>query len=165
MHGSTQKCQVRHKNARFDTKMPFSACISLQSHYYTPTHTHPHPPHTPHPHPPPPHPATPTPPPPLFFTGTRPGSHKALNKNFVIRVSCLFVSLLSHFCLFHFFPPIPVLPTISRPLSSPMCSITPETANVGSSYNRMWGPGISCWLSDCSNCSHWSLTLTFTLTS
>ena len=46
-----------------------------------------------------------------------------------------------------------------------MCSITPETANVGSSYNRMRGPGIGCWFSDRSNCSHWSLTLTFTLTS
>ena len=42
-----------------------------------------------------------------------------------------------------------------------MCSITPETANVGSSYNRMRGPGIGCWFSDRSNCSHWSLTLTF----
>ena len=47
-----------------------------------------------------------------------------------------------------------------------MCSITPpETANIGSSYNRMRGPGIGCWFSDRSNCSHWSLTLTFTLTS
>ena len=54
---------------------------------------------------------------------------------------------------------------ISRPLSSSMCSITPETANVGSSHNRMRGPGIGCWFSDRSNCSHWSLTLTFTLTS
>ena len=54
---------------------------------------------------------------------------------------------------------------ISRHLSSSMCSITPETANVGSSYNRMRGPGIGCWFSDRSNCSHWSLTLTFILTS
>ena len=54
---------------------------------------------------------------------------------------------------------------MSRPLSSSMCSITPETANVGSSYNRMRGPGIGCWFSDRSNCSHWSSTLTFTLTS
>ena len=46
-----------------------------------------------------------------------------------------------------------------------MCSITPETANVGSSYNRMRGPGIGCWFSDRSNSSHSSLTLTFTLTS
>ena len=36
-----------------------------------------------------------------------------------------------------------------------MCSITPETANVGSSYNRMRGPG-GCWFSDRSNCSQWS---------
>ena len=77
----------------------------------------------------------------------------------------LFVSLLSHFWLIHFFPPTTALSTISRPLSSSMCSITPETANVGSSYNRMRGPGIGCWFSDRSNCSHWSLTLTFKLTS
>ena len=37
-----------------------------------------------------------------------------------------------------------------------MCSITPETANVCSSYNRMRGPGIGCWFSDRSNCSQWS---------
>ena len=78
---------------------------------------------------------------------------------------CLFVSLLSHFWLIHFFPPTPALSAISRPLSSSMCSITPEAANIGSSYNRMRGPGIGCWFSDRSNCSHWSLTLTFTLTS
>ena len=55
----------------------------------------------------------------------------------------LFVSLLSHF--WHsFFPPTPALSTISRALSSSMCSITPKTANVGSSYNRMQGPGIGC---------------------
>ena len=69
------------------------------------------------------------------------------------------------FLTYSFFPLIPALLTISRPLSSSMCSITPETANVGSSYNRMRGPGIGCWFSDRSNCSHWSLTLTFTLTS
>ena len=77
----------------------------------------------------------------------------------------LFVSLLSHFWLIHFFIQHLLLSTISRPLSSSMCSITPETANVSSSYNRMRGPCIGCWFSDRSNCSHWSLTLTFTLTS
>ena len=82
-----------------------------------------------------------------------------------IDIVCLFVSLLSHFWLIHFFPPTPALSTIFRPTSSWMCSITPETANVGSSYNRMRGPGIGCWFSDRSNCSQWSLTLTFTLTS
>ena len=82
--------------------------------------------------------------------------------NFIV---CLFVSFLSHFWLFHFFHLYLLLSTISRPLSCSMCSITPETANVGSSYNRMRGPGIGCWFSDRSNCSHWSLTLTFTLTS
>ena len=81
------------------------------------------------------------------------------------RLICLFVSLLSHFWLIHFFPPTPALSTLSKPLSSSMCSITPETANVGSSYNRMRGPGIGCWFSDRSNCSHWSLNLSFTLTS
>ena len=60
-----------------------------------------------------------------------------------------------------FFSPTPALSTISRPLSSSVCSITPETANVGSSYNRMRGPGTGCWFPDRSNCSHWSLTLTF----
>ena len=82
-----------------------------------------------------------------------------------IYLYCLFVSLLSHFWLINFCPRTPALSTISRPLSSSMCSITPEKANVGSSYNRMRGPGIGCWFSDRSNCSHWSLTLTFTLTS
>ena len=45
---------------------------------------------------------------------------------------------------------------MSRPLSSYMCSITPETAKVGSSYSHMRGPGIGCWFSNRSNCSHWS---------
>ena len=72
----------------------------------------------------------------------------------------LFVSLLSHFWLIHFLPPIPAISTTSRPLSSSMCSITLETTNVGCSYNRMRGPGIGCRFSDRSNYSHWSLTLT-----
>ena len=37
-----------------------------------------------------------------------------------------------------------------------MCSITPETAKVGSSYSHMRGPCIGCWFSHRSNCSHWS---------
>ena len=79
---------------------------------------------------------------------------------------CLFVCFITKsFLTYSFFPPIPALSTISRPLSRSMCSITPETANVGSSYNHMRGPGIGCWFSDCSNSSHWSLTLTLTLTS
>ena len=65
------------------------------------------------------------------------------------------------FLTYSFFLPTLALSTISRPLSSSMCSITPETANVGSSYNRMRGPGIGCCFLDRSNCSHWSLTLTF----
>ena len=47
-----------------------------------------------------------------------------------------------------------VLPTST--LSSYVCSITPETTNVGSSYSHMRGPGVGCWFSCCSNCSHWS---------
>ena len=79
---------------------------------------------------------------------------------------CLFVcSITKSFLTYSFFSPTPILSTISRPLTSSMCSITPETANVGSNYNRMRGPGIGCWFSDRSNCSHWSLILTFTLTS
>ena len=86
--------------------------------------------------------------------------------NHRINTVCLFVCFITKsFLTYSFFPPIPALSTISRPLSSSMCSITPETANVGSSYNRMRGPCIGCWFSDRSNCSHWSLTLTFTLTS
>ena len=82
---------------------------------------------------------------------------------FCCYINTLFVLLLSHFWLIHFFPPAPALWTISRPLSSSMCSITPETANVGSSHNNM--RGIGCWFSERSNCSHWSLTLAFTLIS
>ena len=65
------------------------------------------------------------------------------NKSY-IKIS--FVSLLSHFWLIHF-SPTPALSTISRPLSSYMCSITPETAKVGSSYSQMRGPGFGCWFS------------------
>ena len=69
----------------------------------------------------------------------------------------LFVCYITKsFLTYSFLPPTPALSTISRPLSSSMCSITPETANVCSSYNRMRGPGIGCWFSDRSNCSHWS---------
>ena len=57
---------------------------------------------------------------------------------------------------YSFFSPTATLSSISRPLSSSMCSITPETANVGSSYDRMRGPGSDC---------QWGLTLKFTLTS
>ena len=35
MHGSTQQCPVRHKNARLDTKMPSPACTSWHCHYQT----------------------------------------------------------------------------------------------------------------------------------
>ena len=69
----------------------------------------------------------------------------------------LFVCFITKsFLTYSYFPPTPALSNIYRPLSSSMCSITPETANVCSSYNRMHGPGIACWFSDRSNCSHWS---------
>ena len=71
-------------------------------------------------------------------------------------IVCLFVSLLSHFWLIYFVLPTPTLSTICRPLSSYTCSVTAETVNVGSSYSHMRGPGVGCWLSDRSNCSHWS---------
>ena len=60
------------------------------------------------------------------------------------------------FLTYSFVLPTPILSTICRPLSSYMCSITPETVNVGSSYSHMRDPGVGCWLSDRSNCSHWS---------
>ena len=37
-----------------------------------------------------------------------------------------------------------------------MCSITPKTAKVSSSYSHMAGPGICHLFSDSSNCSYWS---------
>ena len=36
VHGSTQKRPLWHKNAQFDTKMPFPACISWLCHNQTP---------------------------------------------------------------------------------------------------------------------------------
>ena len=48
------------------------------------------------------------------------------NLHVFIYLCCLF-SLLSHFSLITF-PPTPALSTISRPLSSYMCPITPQTA-------------------------------------
>ena len=41
-----------------------------------------------------------------------------------------------------------------------MCLITPVSAKVSSSYSHMRGPGICCWYSDHSNCSHWSFKAT-----
>ena len=35
MHGSTEKSPVRQKNARFDRKMPSPECISWHCHYQT----------------------------------------------------------------------------------------------------------------------------------
>ena len=70
---------------------------------------------------------------------------------------CLFVCFITKsFLTCSFVHPTPTLSTICRPLSSYVCSITLETANVGSSYNHMLGPGVGCWFSDRSNCSHWS---------
>ena len=36
MHGATPKYMIGRKNARFDAKMPFPACISWHCHYQTP---------------------------------------------------------------------------------------------------------------------------------
>ena len=70
---------------------------------------------------------------------------------------CLFVCFITKsFPTYSFVSPTPALLTMSRPLPSNMCSITPETAKVGSSYSHMRGPGIGCWFADRSNCSHWS---------
>ena len=66
----------------------------------------------------------------------------------------IFVCFITKSFLTFVFPSTPALSTISRPLSSYMCLITPETAKVGSSYSHMRGPGIGCWFSDRSNCSH-----------
>ena len=69
----------------------------------------------------------------------------------------LFVCLITKsFLTDSFVLPTPTLSTICMPLSSYTCSITPATVNVGSSYSHMRGPGVGCWLSDHSNCSHWS---------
>ena len=69
----------------------------------------------------------------------------------------LFVCFITKsFLTYSFVLPTLTLSTICRPLSSYTCSITSETVHVGSSYSHMRGPGVGCWLSDRSNCSHWS---------
>ena len=69
----------------------------------------------------------------------------------------LFVCFITKsFLTYSFVVLTPTLSTIYRPLSSYVSSITPETAKVGSSYSHMRGPGVSCWFSDRSNCSHYS---------
>ena len=77
----------------------------------------------------------------------------------------LFVSLLSHFWLIHFF----YLYLFYQPylgLCQAQCVQSHQRQPMSAvANNRMRGPGIGCWFSDRSNCSHWSLTLTFTLTS
>ena len=57
--------------------------------------------------------------------------HQARHKwNLIKNIVCF---ITKSFLTYSFFPPTPALSTISRPLSSSMCSITPETANVCSS--------------------------------
>ena len=69
---------------------------------------------------------------------------------------CLFVvCFITKSFLTYSFIPTPTLSTVCRPLSSYVCSIIPETANVDSSYSHMRGPGVGCWFSYRSNCSHW----------
>ena len=80
-----------------------------------------------------------------------------MNSHEVFIHICLFVCFITKsFLTYSFVLPTPTLSTICRPLSSYTCSITPETVNVGSSYSHMRGPGVGCWLSDRSNCCHWS---------
>ena len=68
----------------------------------------------------------------------------------------VFVFLLqSHFWLIHF-PPTHAFTNDMYVLSSYMCSITLGTAQICSSYSHMPGPGICCWCSDYSRCSHWN---------
>ena len=73
---------------------------------------------------------------------------------FYVLVSCC--PITKSFLTYSFVLPTPTLSTVCRPLSGYVCSITPETANVGSSYSHMRGPGVGCWFSYRSNCSHWS---------
>ena len=69
----------------------------------------------------------------------------------------LFVCFITKsFLTYLFVLPTPTLSTIYRPLWSYVCSITLGTAKFGSSYSHMRDPGIGCWFSDSSNCSHWS---------
>ena len=81
----------------------------------------------------------------------------AIQIRWKIGFNCLFVCFITKsFLTYSFVLPTPTLSTICRPLSSYICSITPETANIGSSYSHMRGPGVGYWLSDRSNYSHWS---------
>ena len=84
---------------------------------------------------------------PFYTTGTK------LPMKLLPIVVCF---ITKSFLTYSFVLPTPTLSTICRPLSSYTCSITPETVNVGSSYSHMRGPGVGCWLSDRSSCSHWS---------
>ena len=79
---------------------------------------------------------------------------KLIILNFLLFLVVCFIT--KSFLTYTFVLPTPILSTICRPLSSYTCSITPETVNVGSSYSHMRGPDVGCWLSDGSNCSHWS---------
>ena len=79
------------------------------------------------------------------------------------RIVCMFVSLLSHFWLIHFFLLFLLYQTYCRPLSSYMCSITPETAKVQlSAADSQTVPTVATGVSKPLCCR---LTLTFTLTS
>ena len=69
---------------------------------------------------------------------------------------CFVCFITKSFLTYSFVLSTLTLSTVCRPLSSYVCSITPETANVGSSYSHMRGPGVGCWFSYRSNCSHWS---------
>ena len=93
-----------------------------------------------------------------------PGGPHVVPMNFaigeVISISiyvCLFVCFITKsFLTYSFVSTSPALSTICRPFSTYVCSITPETAKVGSSYSHTRAPGVGCWFPDRSNCSHWS---------
>ena len=74
----------------------------------------------------------------------------------MILCSYLQLGVCFSFLIYSFSSPTPDLSIIFRPWSSYMCSITPATAKIGSSYGHMRGPGICCWFSDHSNCSQWN---------
>ena len=66
------------------------------------------------------------------------------NYDFVITMMLTVCFITKSFLTYSIVSPTPALSTICRPLSSYVCSITPETAKVGSSYSHMPGPGVGC---------------------
>ena len=87
----------------------------------------------------------------------------SVTSKFVLRLipialsrQCVFVSLLTDLWLIHLFSPRPVDTNHIEASSNNMCSITPESVKVSSSYNHMWDASI-CFCQDHYNCSHWGI--------